>query len=175
MEKERLSKENIKTIKDLINYFGIDEKFIEEQRLGREYFNYNTSKDFYYAPNGYNEKAYTIYSSKDIYLQKETMLNTILESSEMQFWFENFIKIKEKIRKKEEKNISVENNKILVSKSDLIILVKGHYEKDEEMFKKGAINIQNAFNENGDYQLEEYVMCLLNPHLAWTTQEEHNE
>jgi len=22
---------------------------------------------------------------------------------------------------------------------------------------KGAINIQNAFNENGDYQLEEYV------------------
>jgi len=52
-----------------------------------------------------------------------------------------------------------ENNKILVSKSDLISLVKGHYEKDEEIFKKGATNIQNAFNENGDYQLEEYIMC----------------
>mgnify|MGYP000983659724 FL=1 len=69
----------------------------------------------------------------------------------------------------------VENNKILVSKSDLIILVKGHYEKDEEMFKKGAINIQNAFNENGDYQLEEYIMCFLNPHLAWTPQEENEK
>ena len=33
MEKERLSKENIKTIKDLINYFGIDEKFIEDNGL----------------------------------------------------------------------------------------------------------------------------------------------
>ena len=43
------------------------------------------------------------------------------------------------------------------------------------MFKKGAEKIQNEFRNNGDDELEEYIMALINPHLAWTTQEEHNE
>ena len=61
----------------------------------------------------------------------------------------------------------MDSNLILVSKENLINLIRGHYEKDEEMFKKGAEKIQNEFRNNGDDELEEYIMALINPKLAW--------
>ena len=55
------------------------------------------------------------------------------------------------------------------------------YKEDEDQFWDEFwdwdIEFEFTRDKDGgtDYQLEEYVMCLLNPHLAWTTQEEHNE
>ncbi len=50
-----------------------------------------------------------------------------------------------------------------MKKGDVIDLIKYHYEHREPEFRDKAVNVARYFDVNGDHQLAEYIMGLMNP------------
>jgi len=48
-----------------------------------------------------------------------------------------------------------------MKKKEVLNLIRYHYDHDEAQFRKAANDVARSFDENGDYQLAEYIMSLV--------------
>lgn len=48
-----------------------------------------------------------------------------------------------------------------MKKREVINLIRSHYDNDESQFRKAANNVARCFDEDGNYELAEYVMSLI--------------
>jgi len=62
------------------------------------------------------------------------------------------------------------NNLININKKTILSLFRWHSENNEENFKMVGYEICKIFDENGDYELSEYIQAQLSEKNTWSPQ-----